>query len=936
MKEKEVKISNKRNKKDNSLKAIALAQVFLMILEIFAFAFLMSSVFVLSSGSVSATGNSASNKISSSLLASSQNVLAASTPQSLQKASNLVAKSSDYLSIKAQAENYNPTSPVAGLNNLKSSQTIAIASLKAQIETANKEPQTIAQGIKYSFDETKGVIVSSTDSGKQLVAGYDLTANKPVLESSMPVADYIKDQTAIAQSGLNQQDYYQREALYNQGDFMTSEQHSQLAALDAKATQAQKAAISGSRSNAENAAAGGSAGGASGAGQTPATDKKAVSNEVEYSNPFVKGATYMQGGYGALVANLFEGVIWAGVAYGFIELIGKIFPSTAGNVGTALAQGVFVGIMAGKTVYGLFEKFGATNSEMAELSKDHTYTYIQAGNGKDSVNWFSANRKGVSIGLGILTAYLVFASNYKKIDTKQDSIEFKCLPWQAPTGGSSCNKCNTDSLRPCSEYRCKALGATCKLINAGTGFDKCIDASVNDVTSPGIKPMNVLPNGFSYSNVKPRPPGGEGTAGMTILGTGESGCIKAFTPFMFGIITTDKGDVTQPAQCKIDSNHTNKMDDMAYWMGGSNLFVENHSEQMSMPGVDNVKAQFPELNTNGDYTLYIRCRDGNGNENRDEFVVKFCVDKTPDNTAPQIITTSIPSNSPVQYKIDNVSINVYTNEPSNCKWSRRDASYNSMENNMTCSNNIWEMNAQMLYTCETQLTGVKDREENNFYFRCQDTSPQKNQMQQSYPFKLIGTQPLTILETGPTGKIGSSTSTATINLTVSTDNGFQNGEARCFYSTTKDDSGFIEMVNTGNTNTHSQPLDLSGGNYYYYFKCLDAGGNSASNETNFSVFVDKFAPRVVRAYSWESKLVIMTDEESACYYSTSSCNFDPTSEKGNNMPYDFDPTRLHLAEWKIDQSYYIKCVDKFGNTPEPSECSFIARPYQLVTEEYAV
>jgi len=295
---------------------------------------------------------------------------------------------------------------------------------------------------------------------------------------------------------------------------------------------------------------------------------------------------------------------------------------------------------------------------------------------------------------------------------------------------------------------------------------------------------------------------------------------------------------------------------------------------------------------------------------------------------PIIKATSIASGSPVQYRADNVSIFAYTNEPAKCRWSRKDSSYDNMENQMSCSNSLLEMNAEMLYTCTTTLTAVEDRKENNFYFRCQDLSAQNNTMQQSYPFKLIGTQPLTILSVAPNGTIGTSTSTAVINLTARTDNGFRNGEAMCYYSASGLDSDYTAMFDTGDKNVHTQSLDLVGGSYNYFFKCVDLGGNTASNSTSFTVFVDKFEPAILRIYSLEGKLVLTTDEESTCSYSTSSCNFNIND--GINMPYNDD--KIHYAEWKIEQSYYIKCSDKYNNQPDPSDCSIIIRPYSIPEE----
>ena len=640
-------------------------------------------------------------------------------------------------------------------------------------------------------------------------------------------------------------------------------------------------------------------------------------SDVKKVNYLLGEGTYTQGTLGAFGKNLLEGVAWAGAVLTFTQLVGNFMPGENNkNLIQEAGKAVVLGVLAGKSVYGVFEAFGATNTQQAET--------IKSG-GK--VNFFSANRGIISGVVGGLAAYWYFAKNYVKTDTKEETIEFKCMAWQAPSGGSSCDLCNKDPLKPCSEYRCKSLGQTCKLLNAGTGFEKCIDSAPDDVTSPGIKPLeSVLTNGYSYTEVKPRPPGGSGPAGMKI--TYNGGCLPAFTPFKFGIATTDNGKngvELQPAQCKIEFNHTNSFNDMNYFMSEDNLYIINHTQAISLPGTTLNKEQNTSLQVKNDneYTMYIRCKDGNGNENRDEFAVKFCIDPTPDLTSPIIKTTSIPSGSAVLYKADNVSLQVYTNEPSNCRWSRKDSSYDNMENKMSCTNNLWEMNAEMFYTCNTILTGIKDKEKNDFYFRCQDMN--NNTQQQSYAFTLYGTQPLTILSVGPSGTLGSSTSTATVKLEVKTDNGFSNGASDCYYSTSETNSSFVKMFQTG-TNTHSQDLDLVGGSYTYYYKCIDAGGNIASNKTNFEVFVDNFAPAIVRAFQVTDKIYLITDEPSTCKYSTTSCNFNFEKE-GIDMPYA--ESNEHYAELKTEQTYYVKCSDKFGNQPEPTECSMTIKPYKI-------
>jgi len=637
-------------------------------------------------------------------------------------------------------------------------------------------------------------------------------------------------------------------------------------------------------------------------------------------------STYTAGTWGALGANLAEGVQWATVVYGAVALFGGLLNQNGkyDSEIKALQSAAVAGIMAYKATYGLFQSF------------DKTATTQTNGGGK----FLGAQTSTISTVIGLAAAYLAFASQYKKEKETTATIEFKCMPWQAPiiydknTRVKECNKCNSDPLMPCSEYRCRSLGQTCKIINEGTSQIKCIDSSPDDTTSPGIKPwQGILNEGYQYSEVVARPAGNPGTPGkMRIINPAASdGCLKAFTPFEFGIITTDVGELTQPAQCKIDFNHTSSFEDMDYWLGDENMFIENHSQVVSMPGTDLLNNLFigneteVRVTNDGEYTLYIRCRDGNGNTNEDEFAVRFCIDKTPDLTPPIVVSANPLTNSPVLYGIDNVSANIYTNEPANCKWSKTNADYGAMENNMSCNNQVWEMNAELLYTCNTIFTSIKDRETNQFYIRCKDLSD--NAMQQSYSYSLIGTQPLTILTTAPTGIIGSSTSTATITLEVRTDNGYKNGEATCYYSTSSD-SGYIAMVESGSVSYHKQPLDLPNGDYTYYLKCVDLGGNTAYNSTSFTVFVDNYAPIAIRAYNLDNSLRVITDEISNCKYSTSSCNFGLTNE-GISMP--FDNTREHdISSWQLDKTYYVKCSDQYGNQPLPSECSIILRPYELV------
>lgn len=876
----EIKIGTK------AIKALAFSQIFMFIISSFAFAFILGGMMVLESGSVSATlvkvvSSGETFFYNGNYYVSSKDVkLDSSDPIASQQIfDQLISTPGQFTKLSS------PPASTANLRGITFTQT------------TTSSGQVILPGGASQSTVTIGGVTSIVNYGYGLNDLFNGNLNQPKMPSALPttspqkIPDTIKSQLAIPAEP-------RPETLNTE---IPAAPTAAADPLNQPTTYSPIPSPTPGQVGAEINAAYKSALGEKPATQTPPADPAPNQTKVTTSRSY--NATGFLGSREMpyWLGGLYEGITWAAAVTVVTSFLEKMLPAKQQGLIKPLGQALSAGLFAGKTTWGLLKQAGVEN----------------VGTSK-----YQITTNQFSYGVGFLVAYLVFANQYTKEKSKEASIEFKCMPWQAPRGGADCNKCNTDSLKPCSEYRCKSLGQTCMLINKGSGQERCIDSSPKDTTSPGIKPwLDALTTGYEYTDKKDRPPGGEGPAHVTISDpTKGDGCLKAFTAFNFGIITTDIGGVTQPAQCKVDYNHTANFNDMSYYLGDNNLYLENHSQSISLPGTDLLNSTFPGVKNDGEYTLYVRCKDGNGNENRDEYAVRFCIDKSKDMVAPVIEKVSIPSGNPVLYKVDNLSVGVYTNEPSTCKWGRKSSSYDNMENIMTCNNAIFEMNTELLYTCRADLTGIKDKEENNFFFRCRDLS--NNTMQQSYEYKLIGTQPLDILSTGPTGVIGSSTSTATVSLNVNTDNGYKNGEATCFYSTTDLEKDYIAMFATG-TNAHSQDLDLTGGDYKYYFKCIDAGGNAAYNSTNFSVYIDKYAPQIARAYMIEDKLIITTNEQSTCAYSTESCNFN--IEEGINMP--IDATINHYTDWNSEQTYYIKCKDLFEN--QAPECSMIIRPYLL-------
>ncbi len=608
----------------------------------------------------------------------------------------------------------------------------------------------------------------------------------------------------------------------------------------------------------------------------------------------------VSGGFSYLVQGLNYAILVAGV----IQLIGPLI-GLSSQTTKALTVSAIGGIIAGKAVGSL----GAAGfGKEANLIGGKFGNWLTGGYGQFTV--------GAIVAIAIFIA--MYSSESKKL------VNFQCLPFEPPLGGSQCEQCNKDPFRPCSEYRCRSLGQACQLLNAGTGQEQCAWVGSNDVKSPTITPWDAAlsPFGLKYlPDTAVRPP----AIGTKIV-TSSGGCLPAFTPLQFGI-TTD-----EPSQCKIDYNHTSSFDDMQYYFGGSNYYAYNHTEQLRLPGPDTGNNSIaPEIKNDGSFSLYARCRDANGNFNVDEYAFSFCVDKGPDTTPPVIEGFSIPSGSYVGFNQNTVPIELYVNEPSECKWSTQSKAYDDMENSLTCFTQSYQVNANLQYTCYGNVTGVTNNQDNNYYFRCKDQpgkpDNQRNVDVQSTLLDLKGSQPLVILSASPNSTITGSADTVPVTLQLETSAGAQgNGNATCYFSPTGENDSYIAMFET-NSYLHSQDLNLPNGNYNYYFRCIDLGGNAAEANTTFSVSVDKQAPQVTRVYKQDA-LKIVTDESAECSYSLTSCNFDISD--GLKMIYSNPDIRNNLyAEWKPSSTYYIRCRDLFGNEPSPNQCSIVVSAVTL-------
>ncbi len=595
------------------------------------------------------------------------------------------------------------------------------------------------------------------------------------------------------------------------------------------------------------------------------------------------------------------------------------FMGAAGDMIGGVLESAIRGIAIGELSVHLNDVFGGNERYddsifNAALYGFMTYGTIDSVFGPGGLNTPILRSKAFAITAGITAAYFAYIDAYE--DTKTETITFECKPWQAPIGQNECDKCSDDDL-PCSEYRCRSLGPTCGIVNEGTDQVECIDMSKNDAKGPIISPNSeVLSTGFTYSEIS--------DYGFRIQSS-EGECLPAFSSIQWGIRTSE------PAQCKIDIRHTSSFEDMSYYIGGSNIYADSHTEYLAVPNskdLENLSAGGIQIQNGNEMEVYIRCRDGNanansgeGNVNDAEYAVKFCVDETPDVTPPQVVSSSVNTGSCVASDQDTAEVVFYTNEPASCRWDKQDRSdFSDMQYSMTCSRNAVDTGRLMVYPCTATFSGINS-EDTPFYIRCQDEEGNDNDA--SYDFSLKGSLPLKMENLGPNSTIRSGADPAEVNLRAETSFGCEAGRAVCFYSQTGLENDFTMFKDTDTEDgVHTQKLYLQDGSHTISFKCVDAGGNVAENTTSFEVDVDTTAPEVVRVYEDNDLLKVVTVRDAICSFSTSGCDF--LVDEGEKLLTATGKENVHMTEWVKDTNYYIKCKDNFNN--EELGCSVVVRP----------
>ena len=479
---------------------------------------------------------------------------------------------------------------------------------------------------------------------------------------------------------------------------------------------------------------------------------------------------------------------------------------------------------------------------------------------------------------------------------------FSCQPTLPPEGGDNCELCNQDSRRPCSEYRCLSLGTTCELVNKGTSGELCVSIGDDDILSPRIVSADTSTTKHEVRFVEGR---------SVRLQKAGGGCLEPFNSVELTLITDEA------AQCKIDFERTSSFDEMTFLYGGVNFYRTKHSQSFTPPG-NPLGEEWGGFTPGTENTFYVRCKDKPGNANVNEFLINFCVDPSPDRTAPRIVET-IPDNGAfIPFETSTQHTKIFTNEPADCKWDKTDVSYDVMLNDFSCQNRLDQSQPNSLWLCEEDLTNL-DQGANTFYIRCKDlpfSNGTRNVNIQSYVYTLNVADELLITSVQPQGEIAFGARGQPITFEVETSGGVGEGRAFCFYSF----SGFgldERIFSETGSKMHVSKLTLDEGSHTFYIRCQDFAGNEARKQTSLTVTVDRSPPELVRVFTAGGSLFIITDEVTSCKYSDNQFVF------GDGVVLEPDNSDTHSASLsELPASMYLRCRDGFGN-----EMQRIIRPF---------
>ncbi len=503
----------------------------------------------------------------------------------------------------------------------------------------------------------------------------------------------------------------------------------------------------------------------------------------------------------------------------------------------------------------------------------------------------------------IIAAGVLYAIDSIAGGEEKESIKMTCGPWQPPRSSDFCYLCNepgeingqtvdltAEGSHPCTQYLCLSLGSGCKFVKTDEE-NTCIEKE--ETTPPGIGPLegieeiNSCVGGICKFESKSE------------RGFKLGPKLQAYKEIKLGVTTykTPANREKNPTKCRISKTSFNSYDD-----------IENFDKVYEDMGEFKINHEFSispsqYLEPNKDINYYVRCVTYDGKENPAQYEIKFQVEEQVPGYPPTYKVTHA-TDFMIPYEVNATIVKLIPNlQPMEiCRYDTEDKLYDNMEKMTRCED-----------ICTLGFEEINEVGNHNYYVRCKDhynnTNPQSEQITitKTDPLKIDSvtcTDPLTS-DCGATERYFSH-----MELTATTSGGAESGKAFC--GGTHSDSTeplLFEFSNTDH-NVHSG-LKLQGlpkGKHTINVVCKDKAGNMANKLLNFNILKDESDPILEKVYTQSDQLIVETDEESDCSYSST-----PKDLFESPQSFSSSDNKLHTAPKGVQNKFIIICKDKFEN-----------------------
>jgi hypothetical protein len=537
-----------------------------------------------------------------------------------------------------------------------------------------------------------------------------------------------------------------------------------------------------------------------------------------------------------------------------------------------------------------------------------------------------------------------------------------CTAEKPLIGNINCKSCSADPYRICTKERCQILGTNCIPVQTNkTGEYRCEQGpctEIGDIFISKISAHWYVDTAESNSS----PKSNTSQAGTVVLNLGE---IDWNTKTMLINVTTQRLAQCRYALDKAGANFSEMQD------FNDNYFPETREGN---PAIQQAVIQLAgEIPRNMTHTIYIKCNNACNLPHAvsyDYNQVKFKLKQKPDQLPPEIVYVDPSSNSVVREDLNVLNASFWLDETGSCRFSDKSVNYTTkyngtgqlmvpfgiynnenssvingkcvpgkcLDRNEQCSRCWLLLNLSKGYDIvnysspefnETKLFRI--------LIRCNDsqgnvmtedsildynlmTAPGYNmsilkpeKLERTYNRKSeisVTSEPRAtecrykIIEYRTTGSSQAAPSCNSLTPNWSTMRAIDSA------------------MSTTHSGEHNETLNASreGLKQLLCVKCRDTWRIEVINTTDFFTLLDDLPPVVIRMYhdlSSGDYLLVETNEESDCVYSTRNCAYNFS----DGTAFMSSDNYMHAAYWQLDNSYYVKCKDKWNNYPGKSSNS---------------